>query len=208
VSKQTGKTNNSQPEMSREQVLEIFRSCDAILTGHFILSSGLHSPVFLQKSLVFRQPEKAAVLCAALAAKIHARGYADVSQVVSPAVGGVIPGYETARHLGLPAIYAERVNGKFQLRRGFEIVRGEKVIVVEDIVSTGLSIRETIQCIKELGGQVVAAACLVDRSAGEAEIGVPLVSLIEYKVPAHHPDRLPPELAAIPAQKPGSRGLV
>jgi len=207
VSKQTVQTNNRHSEMTREQVLEIFRSCGAILKGHFILSSGLHSPVFLQKSLVFRHPEKAEILCAALADKITGSGYADVSQVVSPAMGGVIPGYETARHLGLPAIYTERVNGKFQLRRGFEIARGEKVIVVEDIVSTGLSIRETIQCVRELGGQVVAAACLIDRSAGEAEIGVPLVSLIEYKVPAHHPDRLPPELAAIPAQKPGSRGL-
>ncbi len=207
MSKQTGKTNNSQSEMSRDQVLEIFRSCNAILTGHFILSSGLHSPVFLQKSLVFRQPEKAEILCAALADKISSAGYANVSQVVSPAMGGVIPGYETARHLGLPAIYVERVNGKFELRRGFEIAKNEKVIVVEDIVSTGLSVRETIQCVRELGAKIVAAACLIDRSAGEADIGVPLVSLIKYKVPAHHPDRLPPELALIPAQKPGSRGL-
>ena len=205
--KQTAQTTNSQPEMSREQVLEIFRSCDAILVGHFILSSGLHSPVFLQKSLVFRQPEKAEILCRALAAKIKSAGYANVSQVVSPAVGGIIPGYETARHLGLPAIYTERVNGKFQLRRGFEIARGEKVIVVEDIVSTGLSIRETIECIRQLGAQVVAAACLIDRSAGKAEIGAPLVSLIQYEVPAHHPDRLPSELAAIKAQKPGSRDI-
>jgi len=209
VSKQSGQKaeTNSQSEMSREQVLDIFRSCNAILKGHFILSSGLHSPVFLQKALVFRQPEKAQILCRALAEKIRNYGYANISQVVSPAMGGVIPGYETARHLGVPAIYTERVAGKFQLRRGFEIAGGEKVIVVEDIVSTGLSIRETIECIKELGANVVAAACLVDRSAGEADIGVPLVSLIEYKVPAHHPDRLPPELAAIPAEKPGSRGL-
>ncbi|VAW15703.1 Orotate phosphoribosyltransferase [hydrothermal vent metagenome] len=207
MSKQTDQSGNSQPEMSREQVLDIFRSCNAILDGHFILSSGLHSPVFLQKSLVFRQPEKAALLCSALATKIRHAGYANVSQVVSPALGGVIPGYETARHLALPAIYAERVGGKFQLRRGFEVSKNEKVIVVEDIVSTGLSIRETIDCLKGLGANVVAAACLVDRSAGEAEIGVPLVSLIEYKVPAYHADSLPPELAAIAAQKPGSRGL-
>jgi len=207
MSDQTGQATNADPEMSREQVLDIFRSCDAILNGHFILSSGLHSPVFLQKALVFRQPEKAQILCRALAQKIRSRGYANISQVVSPAMGGVIPGYETARHLGLAAIYVERVKGEFELRRGFEIAQNEKIIVVEDIVSTGLSIRETIRCVKALGAEVVAAACLVDRSAGRAEIGVPLVSLIEYEVPAYHPDRLPAELAAIEALKPGSRGL-
>lgn len=193
--------------MNQSQVLDVFRDCDAILEGHFILSSGLRSPVFLQKAMVFRQPEKAEQLCKALAQKIRDAGYADVSQVVSPAVGGIIPGYETARHLALPAIYTERVDGKFELRRGFEIAQGEKIIVVEDIVSTGLSIRECIDCLKELGADVVAAACLIDRSAGEAEIGVPLVALAEFKVPAYAPDALPPELAALPAVKPGSRGL-
>ncbi|HHG90276.1 MAG TPA: orotate phosphoribosyltransferase [Devosia sp.] len=193
--------------MTRNEVLDIFRQCNALLEGHFILSSGLRSPIFLQKALVFRQPQMAEKLCKALADKIGEAGFANVSQVVSPAMGGVIPGYETARHLNLPAIYTERVDGVFQLRRGFEISKREKVIVVEDIVSTGLSIRECIECVKNLGGDVIAAACLVDRSAGEAEIGVPLVSLIDYKVPAYAPDALPPELAAIPAVKPGSRGL-
>lgn len=193
--------------MSQDEVLQVFRDCDAILDGHFILSSGLRSPVFLQKALVFRRPEKAEVLCRALAEKIRAEGFADISQIVSPAMGGVIPGYETARHLGLPAVYTERVDGEFQLRRGFEVAPGEKVIVVEDIVSTGLSIRECIDCLKKLGADVVAAACLVDRSAGKAEIGVPLVALTEYEVPAYPADELPPALAAIPAVKPGSRGL-
>ncbi len=193
--------------MTREEVLDIFRQCNGLLEGHFILSSGLRSPVFLQKALVFRQPEMAEKLCKALAEKIAEAGFANVSQVVSPAMGGVIPGYETARHLNLPAIYTERVEGSFQLRRGFEISAHEKVIIVEDIVSTGLSIRECISCVQKLGGDVVAAACLVDRSAGEVDVGVPLVSLAEYKVPAYAPDALPPELAAIPAIKPGSRGL-
>ncbi len=193
--------------MDKNQTLEIFRQCDAILEGHFILSSGLRSPVFLQKALVFSQPDKAEILCKALAEKIINKGFGDISQVVSPAVGGIIPGYETARHLKKPAIYTERVNGKFELRRGFEIKKGEKVIVVEDIVSTGLSIRECIKTLKDLGANVVAAACLIDRSAGEAQIGVPLISLAQYKVPAYEPDNLPPELAAIPAIKPGSRGL-
>jgi orotate phosphoribosyltransferase len=193
--------------MNQTQVLDVFRKCDAILEGHFILSSGLRSPMFLQKALVFRQPEQAEVLCKALAEKIVAAGHTDISQVVSPAVGGIIPGYETARHLKLPTIYTERVEGKFQLRRGFEIAPGEKVIVVEDIVSTGLSIRECIDCLKALGADVVAAACLIDRSGGEADIGVPLIALAEHKVAAFPPDDLPPELAAIPAVKPGSRGL-
>jgi orotate phosphoribosyltransferase len=190
-----------------EEVLSIFRDCGAILEGHFILSSGLRSPVFLQKARVFMFPERAEKLCRALADKIRAAGFGDVSKVVSPAVGGIIPGYETARHLRLPAIYTERVDGVFQLRRGFELVPGEKVIVVEDIVSTGLSIRECIDCLRQLGAEVVAAACLIDRSAGAAEIGVPLVSLTQYKVPAYPADQLPPELAALPATKPGSRGL-
>jgi orotate phosphoribosyltransferase len=193
--------------MQTEEVLDIFRACGAILEGHFILSSGLRSPVFLQKARVFMYPDRAEQLCRALADKIRADGFSSVSKVVSPAVGGIIPGYETARHLRLPAIYTERVEGKFELRRGFTIEPGEKVIVVEDIVSTGLSIRECIDCMRAIGADVVAAACLIDRSGGEADIGVPLVSLARYKVPAYAPDALPPELAALPPVKPGSRGL-
>jgi orotate phosphoribosyltransferase len=193
--------------MTQNEVLDLFRQSGALLEGHFILSSGLRSPIFLQKAKVFMHPEKTEKLCRALAAKIREAGYGDVSQIVSPAVGGIIPGYETARHLGVPAIYTERVNGVFELRRGFEIQPGEKVIVVEDIVSTGISIRECIEAIRKTGANVVAAACLIDRSAGEAEIGVPLVALTQYKVPAYPADALPPELAALPAVKPGSRGL-
>lgn len=194
--------------MNQQQVLDIFRGCGAIMEGHFILSSGLRSPVFLQKALVFSRPKEAEKLCRALADKIMASGLAnEVTKVVSPAVGGIIPGYETARHLDMPAYYTERVDGQFALRRGFELAQGEKVIVVEDIVSTGLSIRECVACLKEIGADVVAAACLVDRSGGEADVGVPLISLTEYKVPAYPADQLPPELEAIPAVKPGSRGL-
>jgi orotate phosphoribosyltransferase len=193
--------------VTTDEILDLFRESGALLEGHFILSSGLRSPVFLQKARVFMHPAKAEKLCRALADKIRAEGYADVSQIVSPAVGGIIPGYETARHLGVPAIYTERVDGQFELRRGFELRPGEKVLVVEDIVSTGLSIRECIAAIRKTGANVVAAACLIDRSGGEADIGVPLVSLTRYKVPAYPADALPPELAAIPAIKPGSRGL-
>ncbi len=193
--------------MTLDDVLGIFRDCGALLEGHFILSSGLRSPIFLQKARVFMHPDKAERLCRALADTIRAAGFGNVSQIVSPAIGGIIPGYETARHLGVPAIYTERVDGRFQLRRGFEIAKGEKVLVVEDIVTTGLSIRECIDCLKAIGADVVAAACLIDRSGGEADVGVPLVSLARYKVPAYPADALPPELAAIPAVKPGSRGL-
>ena len=193
--------------MTQDEVLQVFRDCGALLEGHFILTSGLHSATYLQKALVFRRPDKTEILCRALAEKIREAGYASISQVVSPAVGGIIPGYETARQLGLPSIYTERVDGKFQLRRNFEVGPGEKVIVVEDIVSTGLSIRECVECMKALGADVVAAACLIDRSEGAADIGVPLVALTRYKVPAYPADKLPPNLAAIPAIKPGSRGL-
>jgi orotate phosphoribosyltransferase len=193
--------------VTTDEVLDLFRESGALLEGHFILSSGLRSPIFLQKAKVFMHPAKAEKLCRALAEKLRAVGYGDVSQIVSPAVGGIIPGYETARHLGVPAIYTERVDGKFELRRGFELKPGEKVIIVEDIVSTGISIRECIEAINKTGANVVAAACLIDRSAGEADVGVPLVSLVQYKVPAYPADALPPELAAIPAIKPGSRGL-
>jgi orotate phosphoribosyltransferase len=193
--------------LNTSEVLSVFKDCGAMLEGHFILSSGLRSPIFLQKAKVFMYPDKAEILCRALAEKIRAEGFGKVSQVVSPAVGGIIPGYETARHLGVPAIYTERVDGHFELRRGFQIAQGEKVIVVEDIVSTGLSIGECISCLRALGADVIAGACLIDRSGGEVDIGVPLVSLASFKVPAYPADKLPPELAALPAVKPGSRGL-
>ena len=192
--------------MTKDDVLNIFRDCGAMLEGHFILSSGLRSPVFLQKAKVFQYPHQTEKLCKALAALIQAE-VPGVTKVVSPAIGGIIPGYETSRHLGVPALYTERVEGKFELRRGFEIEPGDQVSVVEDIVSTGLSIRECVEALRVIGANVVAAACLIDRSGGEADVGVPLVSLIKFKVPAYPADQLPPELAAIPAIKPGSRGI-
>ncbi|WIY53978.1 orotate phosphoribosyltransferase [Devosia sp. YIM 151766] len=192
--------------MNRDEVLDIFRQCGAMLEGHFILSSGLRSPVFLQKARVFQYPGQTEKLCQALAERIRA-AVPGVTKVVSPAIGGIIPGYETARQLGVPALYTERVDGQFELRRGFEIAPDDVVVVVEDIVSTGLSIRECVETLRRIGANVAAAACLIDRSAGEAEIGVPLVSLIQFKVPAYPADQLPPELAAIPAIKPGSRGI-
>lgn len=192
--------------MQTSAVLDIFRACGAMLEGHFILSSGLHSPVFLQKARVFMHPAQTETLCKALAEKLRRRFPAGLDYVVGPAVGGIIPAYETARHLGVPAIWVEREGGEFRLRR-FEIENGARVAIIEDIVTTGLSIRETAEAMRKIGADVVCAACLVDRSAGKAEVGVPLVALAQYEVPAYPPDRLPPELAAIPAVKPGSRGM-
>ena len=192
--------------MTRDEVIDVFRQCGAVLEGHFILSSGLRSPVFLQKARVFMFPRHTETLCRALADRIRAAVPGRIDYVVSPALGGLIPGYETARHLGVPAVGVARAGGEFRLRR-FEIEPGATVVIVEDIVTTGLSSRETVAAITALGAEVVACACLIDRSAGEADVGVPLVALCDYKVPAYAPDALPPELAAIPAVKPGSRGL-
>ncbi len=192
--------------MTSEDVIEEFRAADALRTGHFVLSSGLHSPMFLQKNLVFMHADRCERLCKALAEKIKAMA-PQIDVVISPAVGGIIPGYETARHLGVASMYVERENGAFKLRRGFHVEPGAKVVMVEDIVTTGLSSRECIEAIRAAGGDVVAAACIVDRSGGKADVGVPLVALASLEVPAYPADKLPPELAAIPVEDPGSRRL-
>lgn len=192
--------------MTSDDVLDEFRGAGALREGHFVLSSGLHSPVFLQKNLVFMDTARCARLCKALAEKITAEvGPVDVA--ISPAVGGIIPGYETARWLGVPSMYVEREGGTFKLRRGFHVEPGQKVVMVEDIVTTGLSSRECIAAIQAAGGEVVAAACIVDRSGGRADVGVPLVALATLDVPAYAADALPPELAALPVEDPGSRRL-
>ena len=192
--------------MNQPQVLDEFRAAGALLEGHFVLSSGLHSPVFFQKNAVFMDPVRTERLCRALAEKARA-AFGKIEVVVSPAVGAIIPGYETARHLGARAMFVERENGKFQLRRGFAILPSDRVLMVEDVVTTGLSSRECIEAILGQPGELVGAACLIDRSNGKADIGVPLISLAQVDAPSYAADKLPPELAAIPAVKPGSRGL-
>jgi orotate phosphoribosyltransferase len=192
--------------MTSDDVIAEFRACGALREGHFVLSSGLHSPVFLQKNLVFMHADRTERLCKALARKITA-AVGPVDIVVSPAVGAIIPGYETARHLGVPSVYVEREGGTFRLRRGFHLEPGARVAMVEDIVTTGLSSRECIAAIREAGGEVVCAACIVDRSGGRADVGAPLVALATLDVPAYPADALPPELAATPIEDPGSRRL-
>ena len=190
--------------MKPEDVLNVFREAGALLEGHFILSSGRRSPVFLQKALVFSQPDKSAALCEALAPKLQA-AFGQIDVVVGPAMGGVIPSYELARHLGCRAIYAERPEGEFVLRRGFEIKAGERALIVEDIVTTGLSFRETVTALQSEAGEIVGGACFIDRSGGKADVGCQLVALASVELPDYAADDLPPELAAIPATKPGSR---
>ncbi|MCP2670222.1 orotate phosphoribosyltransferase [Maricaulaceae bacterium EIL42A08] len=193
--------------MTVDEVLAEFRQAGALLEGHFILSSGLRSPVFLQKALVFRDGARTERLCAALAAKINESGAGPFTAIVSPAMGGIIPGYETAKQLGLPFMFVERENGEFALRRGFELTAADRVLVIEDIVTTGLSSRECITAIEATGAKVVAEGCLVDRSGGRADVGVPLTALATVDFPAYPADQLPEELERIPAVKPGSRGL-
>jgi orotate phosphoribosyltransferase len=193
--------------MNKDDVLNEFRAAGALLEGHFILSSGLHSSRYLQCARVLMDPQRAQRLCAALAAQVKALGIQSIDLVASPAMGGVIVGYEMGRQLGVPAIFFERVDGKLVLRRGFDIREGARVLMVEDIVTTGLSSRECIAGIAEEGGVTVGAACLIDRSGGKADIGVPLAALTRLDIPTFPADQLPPELAAVPAVKPGSRGL-
>ena len=194
--------------MNDQEALQHFRDSGALLEGHFILTSGLRSPMYLQCAKVLMHPNRAATLCGALAARIVAElGDDAIDLVVSPALGGVVVGYEMGRQLDCPAIFTERVAGTFELRRGFEIPKGARILMAEDIVTTGLSSRECIDCIRDLGGDVVAASCLIDRSDGNADVGVQLFALVGMEVPAYEPDKLPAALSGIPAVKPGSRSL-
>ena len=191
--------------MTDEEILAEFRAADALLEGHFILSSGLRSPRYLQCARVLMDGRRAERLARALADKLPQAVRDSIDAVVSPAMGGVIIGHEVGRALGKPAMFVERPEGTFFLRRGFSLRPGEKVLMVEDVVTTGLSSKEAIAAIEEAGGKVIAAASLVDRSGGNVDLGVPFVPLIRIDVPTYAADELPDELAAIPAIKPGSR---
>ena len=191
--------------MTPDQVLQEFRDAGALLEGHFILSSGLRSPKYLQCARVLMDGARAERLARALAATLPAELRDRIDAVVSPAMGGVIIGHEMGRALGRPAMFLERPDGTFGLRRGFAIDRGAKVLMVEDVVTTGLSSREAIEAVRAAGGEVVAEAALVDRSSGKADLGVPFYPLVRIDVPTYQADALPPDLAAIPAVKPGSR---
>jgi len=191
--------------MSDDEILAEFRAADALLEGHFILSSGLRSPKYLQCARVLMDGARAERLARALAAKLPADIRDCMDSVVSPAMGGVIIGHEMGRALGRPAMFLERPQGVFEFRRGFQLDPGARVLMVEDVVTTGLSSREAIEAVGRAGGEVIAEAALVDRSSGKAELSIPFFPLIRIDVPTYEADAIPPELAAIPAIKPGSR---
>jgi orotate phosphoribosyltransferase len=191
--------------MQEQEVLAEFRSCDALLEGHFLLSSGRHSGHYLQCARVLMDPMRASRLAEALARKLPRDLRKRIAKVVSPAMGGLIIGHEMGRALGTEAIFVERPEGTFGLRRGFTIAPDEEILLVEDVVTTGLSSREAIAAVEAAGGKVVAAAALIDRSTGTADLGVPFYPLIALNFPTYAPEEVPPELAAIPATKPGSR---
>ena len=193
--------------MTPEQVLNEFRKADALLEGHFKLSSGLHSRAYLQCARVLMQPKRAAKLAKALAMQIKANVKGDIDAVVAPAMGGLIIGHEVARALNVDSMFLERVDGEFTLRRGFTLENKPRVVMIEDIVTTGLSSREAIAAIRAQGGKVVGAGCLIDRSNGKAKIGVKLASLAKLNIETFDEDHIPTDLANVPAIKPGSRGL-
>lgn len=191
--------------MTEDEVLAEFRASHALLEGHFVLSSGRHSGHYLQCARVLMNPERAGRLARALVQKIPRELRSKITKVVSPAMGGIIIGHEVGRALDIDAIFVERPTGTFELRRGFSIDEGDKVLMVEDVVTTGLSSREAIKAIEDEGGDVIAAAALVDRTAGGVDLGIPFHALVSINFPTYAEDELPAELAAIPATKPGSR---
>ncbi|MDH7975401.1 orotate phosphoribosyltransferase [Sphingomonas sp. AR_OL41] len=191
--------------MTEDEILAEFRAADALLEGHFILSSGLRSSRYLQCARVLMNPARGARLATALAESLPHALRRSIQAVVSPAMGGVIAGHEMGRALDVDAMFLERPAGVFELRRGFRLAPGTHVLMMEDVVTTGLSSREAISAIRHAGGEVVAAGALVDRSGGTADLGVPFFPLLRLDVPTYEADALPPELEAIPPVKPGSR---
>lgn len=188
--------------MTQDAVLQVFRETGALLEGHFLLRSGLHSRQYFQCALALQQMPVVEKLGAALAAKMRALG---AKTVISPAMGGLVIGQEVARQLGVRFIFAEKEDDKLTLRRGFKISPGEKVLIVEDVVTKGGRVQETIDIVRANGGHVVGVAMVVDRSNGAANFSMPMASLIALCVETFEPDKLPPDLAAIPVVKPGSK---
>ena len=200
---------SSAVELSTEQLVALLRDCDALLEGHFRLTSGLHSPVYLQCARLLMDPARAARVCAALEPKLaRALPGVAIDKTVAPAMGGVVFGYELARQLGVESLFVERVDGQFALRRGFAIEPGTRVLIAEDVVTTGLSVREAIASVRAHGADVVGAACLIDRSGGRAQLDVPLIALAQLELPTYAADEIPPDLAKKPVVKPGSRPII
>ena len=192
--------------MDTDEVIRIFEEAGAFLRGHFILSSGRRSPVFFQKALIFSQPKLAERLSIALAEQVR-ESFGEIDVVAGPAVGGIIPSYELARQLGARAIYAERVDGVLTFRRGFSIETAERVLIAEDIVTTGLSFKETVEALRNLSGELMGGVCYLDRSGGEVDVGCKFIALASRKFPDYAPEDIPSEMLSIEPVKPGSRSL-
>ncbi|MBI1177258.1 orotate phosphoribosyltransferase [bacterium] len=188
--------------MTQDEAFQIFRDTGALLDGHFLLRSGLHSRQFFQCAIALQQMPTVEKLGAALADKVRSLG---ATTVVAPAMGGLVIGQEVARQLGLRFIFVEKEDGKLALRRGFKISPEEKALIVEDVITTGGRAQEAIDIVRSNGGNVVGLAMLVDRSNGTVDLGVPNFRLIQLQVEAFEPDKLPPDLAGTPAIKPGSK---
>ena len=193
-------------KITEDEVLNLYRSAGALLEGHFILSSGLHSRMYLQSALVFSDYKIGEKLCINLSNLVKEKiNIHNVDLIVSPAMGGIIVGYELSRHLGLKNIFAERKGGIFDIRRGFEIIKGQKVLIVEDIVTTGKSSLECFKCVRDLGGEIVAEAALINRGGSNIELGVPLITLVNLDIPNFNENKIPDDLKNVIAIKPGSR---
>ncbi|MGI6702132.1 MAG: orotate phosphoribosyltransferase [Christensenellales bacterium] len=189
--------------MTKEEILEIFKASGGMLSGHFKLTSGRHSASYMQCAKLFINPDNSERLCAELANKIHE----DIDIVASPAVGGIIMGYVMAKHLNCLNVFAERVNGKMELRRGFNIAEGAKALIVEDVVTTGGSVKEVIELVESLGAKVVAVASIVDRSGGKVDFMSPFYSLLSMDITSYEAEECPLCKQGLPIQKPGSREL-
>lgn len=187
-------------------IIKEFEEAGAILYGHFVLSSGLHSNTYIQCAKIFENPSRAMNVCELLANKIRKELIEPIDFILSPAIGGIIVGYEIGRQLGIRTIFCERVNSKFELRRGFEIKQGEKILLIEDVITTGKSSLEAVKCTEEKGGKVVAGASLIKRNS-ETKLPFPVISLIELNIKNYSEEELPSELKLLPIMKPGSRDI-
>ena len=192
--------------LSYKESLKILKETNALLEGHFILSSGLHSEKYIQCAQLLSKPKKAKFICESLAEKIR-KNFEKIDLLLSPAVGGIIIGYEIGRILNIETIFAERVNEIFSLRRGFKIKKGQKILILEDVITTGKSSLECSNLVTKAGGEIVGYACLIDRSAGTTNIDKKIISQVEIQIPTYSEENLPKHLKGIKAIKPGSRNL-
>jgi orotate phosphoribosyltransferase len=192
--------------LSYKESLKILKETNALLEGHFILSSGLHSSQYIQCAQLLSKPFKAEKICLSLAEKIR-KEFENIDLIVSPAMGGIVVGYEIGRLLRKETIFAERVNNKFELRRGFKINKNSKVLIVEDVITTGKSSLECSNLVEKFGAEIIAYACIIDRSNGKSNIKKKIISQIEIDIPTYQKNNLPNNLSSIPAIKPGSRDL-